>query len=127
MNIIKYSGLNKLTGDEQGILKKIINEEFLRVQRLLKEMTDLKIDVKTHDKGGKRKMYVIGIRAIAPTHVFRYNVNEADIKKSPYYDIATASHKAIDALEQEMKHKLKSSTQNWKKAGLKKGAGSKID
>ena len=119
-NIVKYSGLKQLTLEEQTVLRKIIEEEYPRVQRLVKNITDVTVDVKTHDKGGKRKMYLIYLKAVAPRHVFTIRAKENEIQKSKQWDIAAAAHKAIDALEQEMKHKLKSSTESWRKTDIKR-------
>ena len=119
-SIIKYSGLNTLNEEEQGTLKGIIEKEQERIKRLLKDITDLHVDVKTHDKGGKRKFYMIHIRAIAPTKNFAYTPKEGDVKKSDYWDITAASHKAIDALEHEIDHKMHTKVENWKKTGVKK-------
>lgn len=126
-NIIKYSGLNGLIEEDQITVKNIVEKEFPRIQRLLKNITDLYVDVKTHDKGGKRKLYIIHMRTVSPTKIFAYTPKEIDAKKSDYWDIASATHKAIEALENEIKHKLKSDTENWKKTGVKKVVKSRLN
>ena len=117
---VEYTGLKLLTEDEQGILRKIIEEEYPKLERFSKGMDTLEVDVKTHDKGGKRKLYLLNVKAVAGEKVYAIRATEKDIQKSPYWDIASATHKAMSHLSDELKHKLKEDIEPWRKKDAKK-------
>ncbi len=118
MSMIKYNGLDNLTTEEQSELKRIVEKEFPKTERLVKDVESLGVDIKTHDKGGKRKLYMIDLRLISAKKVFNIKAKEADIKKSAYWDIAAASHKAMESLQTEATHAMKSDD-SWNKKNTK--------
>ncbi|HZX12711.1 MAG TPA: hypothetical protein VFE88_04615 [Candidatus Nanoarchaeia archaeon] len=113
--IVMYAGLSKLDGEEQATVRRIVEGSVEEVRRLVKELGKLKVTVKTHHAAGKRKLYILFLAAETDKGVFTVAGSEADIKKSKYFDVATASHKAVEALKWEMKRKLKADMQPWKK------------
>ncbi len=115
-NIIKYSGLKDLDAEEQSILKNLIEKEYPRIQRLVKNVSDLIVNVKVSKKQ-TRKRYIISFRLEAPTRMF--SVKTKDTEMGGDWDITKATHKALNALYFEVKHRLKSDTGSWKKGGIK--------
>ncbi len=127
MTAIRYNGLDHLTDEEQYVLKKLVEKEFPKIERMMKNVDSVVVDVKTHDKGGKRKMYMLDVKVIAPKTVFSVKAKENTIKKSPYWDLAASAHHAMESLEAEVKHKLKADTVAWKKTDMKRGMRSKLN
>jgi len=116
-NIIKYSGLDGITEEEEEILKKIVENEYPKIQRQIKNISDLTIHIKTLKKMS-RKRFIISFRLEAP--MIRFNVKTKDTEKGGDWDIAKAAHQALNALNFEIKHRLKTDTESWKKGGIKR-------
>lgn len=115
-NIIKYSGLKNLDDEEQIILKSIVEKEYPKIQRLIKNVSDIIVNIKTMKKE-TRKRFIISMRLEAPTKIF--TIKSKDTEKGGDWDLAKATHKAVDALYFEVKHRLKSDTEPWKRGGIK--------
>lgn len=116
-NIIKYSGLDSLSKDEEKIIKTIVENEYPKIQRQIKNISDLTIHIKTLKKQS-RKRFIISFRLEAP--MIKFNVKTKDTEKGGDWDIAKATHQALNALNFEIKHRLKTDTASWKKGGIKK-------
>ncbi|MBS3152828.1 hypothetical protein J4230_05460 [Candidatus Woesearchaeota archaeon] len=115
-NIIKYSGLNDLSEEEKGTLKGIVEKEYPKIQRLIKNTCDLIVDVKILKKDS-RKRFSISMRLEAPGKI--YSVKNKDTEKGGDWNITKATHEETNALKFEIKHQLKTDTETWKKGGLK--------
>jgi len=100
-NIIKYIGLNDLNRDEASSIKQIIEKDYEKIHRLLKNnITDLSVHVKTYGDG-KVKKYSIHIRAEAPTRkLFSTEAFDRDIKRT--------MRKALTNIINEIKHNFDS-------------------
>ena len=116
-NIIKYSGLDALSKDEEKALKTIVENEYPKIQRQIKNISDLVVHIKTLKKLS-RKRFIISLRLEAP--MIRFNVKTKDTEKGGDWDIAKAVHQALNALNFEIKHRLKTDTESWKKGGIKR-------
>lgn len=119
-DIIKYKGLKQLTPQEQETLKTIITKKYPEIKRMIKNITDLKVNIKVHDKEGKRKRYQIFMQAIAPTIIFESKRKETYLKKLSDWDLARATHKAVNKLKKEIEHIMKTEKPAWKKTGIKR-------
>lgn len=115
-NIIKYSGLRDLSEEERVALKSIVEKEYPKIQRMIKNVSDLTIDIKTMKKD-TRKRYMLSCRLEAPT--IKFTVKTKDTEKGGDWDITKATHKALEALQFEIKHRLRTDTESWRKGGLK--------
>lgn len=100
-NIIKYIGLNDLNRDESDSVKQIIEKDYEKIHRLLKnELTDLSVHVKTYGDG-KVKKYSVHIKAEAPTRkLFSTETFDMDIKRT--------MRKAVNKIINEIKHNFES-------------------
>ena len=115
-NIIKYSGLKNLSDEEQSALKNIIEKEFPKIQRLMKNASDLNVNIKTLKKD-KRKRFIISMKLDAPGKIF--TVKNKDTERGGDWDLIKSTHKELDSLYFEIKHSLKTDTEPWKKGGIK--------
>ena len=99
MEEIQYRGVNDLIEKEKITLNKLAPEYYEKIQRALKNITSLQIDIKLYKKlGGKRK-YDIHVKAIAPTTIF--SASYAD------WDFAKTLHKVFKKIENEIMHKIR--------------------
>ncbi len=115
-NIIKYSGLKDLNEQEQDKLKNLVEKEFPRIQRLVKNSADLIVAVKTMKKNS-RKRFIISMRLEAPGKM--YSKKNKETERGGDWDIAKAVHQELDGLYFEIKHELKSDSPTWKRGGIK--------
>lgn len=99
MDDLQVIGMENLDEFEKGIINKLANEYYPKIQRAIKNMTSIVLHINAHSKGGKRKRYTIKIRAVAPTRVF-----ESSAEK---WDLATALHKAFEEILHEIEHRFK--------------------
>ncbi len=116
-NIIKYSGLNNLSEEEQSIVKTIVEKEYPKIQRVIKNISDLTINIKTMKKM-TRKRFMINFKLEAPG--IRFNAKTRDTERGGDWDLAKACHKALEGLQFEIKHRLKTDMENWKKGSIKR-------
>ncbi len=116
-DIIKYSGLKDLSSEEQSILKNIIEKEFPKIQRLLKNPADLMVHIKTLKKE-TRKRFLISMRLEMPGKIL--SNRNLETEKGGDWDLKKALHKEMKSLESEVKHHLRTDSETWKKGtGLK--------
>ena len=119
MDKLEYVGLDHLTTEEQRILKRIGSEELPKCERLVDNIEKLKVEVKTHDKGGKRKFFIINLQVVIGKKVFSLQGKEKDVKKSSSCDITSASHHVFDGLQAELKRKVRADAGIGKKPSVK--------
>jgi len=107
-NIIKYNGLNDLGELERYQLKNIVEKEYEEVHKLFSgSITDLCVHIKTIDKGGAAKKYILKIRAEAPTRIFAADVTDIDLNR--------AARKVIEKLKNEINNAFKPKEKWWGK------------
>lgn len=99
MEQLQITGLDSLNDFEKATLNKLANEYYPKIQRAIKNITSLVVHIKSESKGGKRKRYIVKIRAIAPTRVF-----ESSAEK---WDLAMALHKSFEEILHEIEHRFK--------------------
>ena len=116
-NIIKYSGLKNLNEEEQSILKSLVEKDYPRLERMVKNTCDLTVDINTSKKE-TRKRFMISLRLESPAQ--RFVVKTRDTEQWGDWDLTKATHKALDALYFEIKHRLKTDTSSWKKGSIKR-------
>ena len=99
MEKIQYRGVDNLKNEEKDTLNKLAPEYYDKIQRALKNVTSLQVDIKLYKKlGGKRK-YDVHVKAIAPTTIF--SASYAD------WDFARTLHKVFKKIENEIAHKIR--------------------
>ena len=99
MEEIQYRGVDGLNDDEKGTLNKLAPEYYEKIQRALKNVTSLQVDIKLYNKLGSKKKYDIHAKVIAPTKMF--STSYAD------WDFARTLHKVFKKMEREILHRLK--------------------
>lgn len=116
MASIRYIGLNNLKPDEKEILKTILEGESYRIERMLPDIKEMVIDIKTlkpEDK--KTRRHILNAKVISPLHTFMTKIGESDLKRSGSYDLTLACHIVMKTLAEEIRHKLKADMAPWKK------------
>ncbi len=114
---IKYSGLKALSGEEQSILKTIVEKEAPKIRRFVKNSSELSVNIKTLKKESKKR-FIISLRLETPNNMF--NTKTKDTERGGDWDLVKAAHKAMESLESELKHTLKTDSEQWKSGGIKR-------
>lgn len=100
---IDITGIENLTEEERGIADKLLNEYYSKIQRLVKNVLSLKVNIKEYDKNGKKVKYSINIEVIFSGKTMS--------SSSWDYDLARAIHKSMIKIENEIEHRFHSSEQ----------------
>lgn len=101
MGEIIYSGIKALNQEEFSRMKELLTIFNDRIEKSFD--SNLYVDIKTHDSNGKedkRRKYVINLRLDIAS-------SKRVVAESFDWDIAKATHKVIDGLSNELKHKIK--------------------
>ena len=110
MEPIQIVGMDKIENDiEKGIINKLANEYYKKIQRELKNITSITLHVKVHSKGGKAKKWDMRIKVVAPTRIFE--AQESD------WDLARSLHRVFRNVERQLQHKLRTDNQRPKSYG----------
>ncbi|MDD5133410.1 MAG: hypothetical protein PHD81_01165 [Candidatus Nanoarchaeia archaeon] len=104
-NIIRYSGLKDLNLQEQTILKNIAETEYERIHRMLSgNVMDLLLNVKVHEKGGKKKYSV---------HTKIVGASDVITSEAFGWDIKTVTRDSIIKLGNNIKKQFKEEGRKW--------------
>lgn len=98
MESIEIIDIKLLNGKEREIAKKLLNEYYSKIQRLIKTPLSLKVHIKEYEKEGRRKKYSINVEAMGAGKEF--NSSSWD------WDFARALHKSMTKIENEITHKF---------------------
>ncbi len=109
---ISYVGLKDLEEADQEIIMRLAEENFPKIQRLVKNKVELIIDVKRYHKEGHTAKWSIHVKASTPGHVF-------DSTKAADWDLARTMHKAFDDIKKQIAHRLHSDA-HYEKSFLKR-------
>ncbi len=93
-----------LNEKERIIAKKLFNEYYLKIQRLVKNSFSLKVHFKEHEKEGKRRKLSIHVEVITAGKVFT--------AKAFDWDLARMIHKVMNKTLNEIEHHYHASEQN---------------
>lgn len=85
-----------LNDKERIIAKKLFNEYYLKVQRLVKNSFSLKVHIKEHEKEGKKRKLSINAKVICSGKVFTANAFD--------WDLARTIHKVMNKILNEIEH-----------------------
>ena len=101
---IRYAGLNQLSISHQDSLQKFAEKYHEKIQRKIKKLTALRINIKMYDVEGARRKYVINVTTeFAGRNNFR--------SEAWHYNFPLAVQKAFKNLEFELDHKLHANQQ----------------
>ena len=119
---INYVGINVLNQGERARMKSIISKEYEKMNNLVApESLKLKVHVKTYDKEGKRKRYVLHMKAETPYGRINLDGSEADLRKHAHWDIAKATHKAMKFMDKQVKRNVNPDGHKWRHKFLRLG------
>lgn len=113
---IEYKDTSKLNQTEIETLHRI-TEEYSEKLSNTADIKEIVIDVKTHEKGGKRKRYDIGLH-VSDDKKFNTRVEDWDLEK--------VMHEAFKKILQEIEHKDRTEgkpSRNILKTGILKKIG----
>jgi len=100
MVLIKFAGLKKLTSSEEETLQEISNSYAEKIERKLKNVSEITVHVKEYEKEGGKKKYSLRVRCSAPTKAIIDGCDSDD------YDLARALHKSFEDIIQQISHKF---------------------
>jgi len=106
--MIQFKGLKALDARRKRIVEDICAKNLPKVRRSMKNMTDLIVHVKSHEKDGARAKFSIHLKAVAPTRLFTSS-------KATDWAIARATNKAFVDVLSRIKKGLKSDNQRPKR------------
>ena len=107
MEAIEVKNAEILTAQEKRVANKLLNEYYPRIQRQLKNMTSLKLNVKEYKREGKKRKYSMKLEVISPARKFESNSHD--------WDFARTLHIVLNKVMNEIEHSLHSSDQHPKK------------
>ena len=97
-SIISYVGLEGLEDDDKEAIMELTEKYFPKIQRLVKNIMELIVHIKRHDKEGHRTKWDTHVRLEAPGHVF-------DSTKASEWELNVSLHKAFQDVESQIQHR----------------------
>lgn len=97
-SIISYVGLDGVEEDDKEAIMEITEKYFPKIQRLVKNMMELVVHIKKHNKEGHRIKWDTRVRLEAPGHVF-------DSTKASEWELEASLHKSFQDVESQIQHR----------------------
>jgi hypothetical protein len=89
-------GLELLSDSEREILMKTLTEEYPKIQRQVKNLVKLKLQIKTYKKDGPKKKYSLNLSIETPNKVIK--------SSDANWNFAKVLHKVITQAKTEIEH-----------------------
>ncbi|MEM4246820.1 MAG: hypothetical protein QXR48_04135 [Candidatus Woesearchaeota archaeon] len=102
--LIQFVGVNELDAEQQALVSKLSTENFEKFTRLLKNIEQMTVHIKSYEQEGQRKKFSLHVRLKAPTMAI------IESCKSHDFDLARALHKAFDDIRAQIEHKFHTGT-----------------
>ena len=99
--VIQFIGVSDLSAEEQATINTLTTENYEKIKRDLKNITNMTIHVKCYEKEGGRKKYSMHVKVVAPTKEF--NSSHADD-----WELPRALHKAFNDIRSQIQHRVHS-------------------
>jgi|SRR3989344_9332897 len=115
---ISFTGIKVLNDAEKTKLRSIINKELMKLDHIEGDLK-LQVYVKTFDTGGRRKRYVLHMKAITPYGMVVLDPSEKGETKRADWNIAEATHKAMAFLDKEIKKTVNPEAHGWREKFLR--------
>jgi len=96
-------GLEKLDENERNLLIKILTENYIKIQRKVKNDVKFKVQIKTYKNDGPKKKYSVNFTAVTPMKSFK--ASEAD------WEFPKVMHNIINKILTEVEHEFRASEQ----------------
>ncbi len=97
---IQFVGVSKLEPEEQMLISKLSTENYQKIKRMLKNVTNMTVHVKCYDKEGSKKKFSLHVRVAIPT------MKVIESCKSHDFDLARALHKAFNDIRTQISHRF---------------------
>jgi len=97
--VIQFVGVNCLSAEEQEVIQRLTTENYEKIKRDLRNITNMTVHVKCYEKEGNRKKYSMHVKVIAPTKEF--NSSKADD-----WELPRALHKAFNDIRSQIQHRM---------------------
>jgi len=101
--IIQFVGVHDLEPMEQETVQTLATENYQKIKRQLKNLTDMKVHVKTYKKEGDKKKYSIHILIAYPGKVI-------ESCRAHDFELPRALHKAFNDVKEQINHTFHSDT-----------------
>ena len=101
--IIQFIGVHDLEPMEQETVQTLTTENYPKIKRALKNITNLKVHVKTYKKEGEQKKFSLHVQAIYPGGTIESN-------RAHDFELPRAIHKAFNDITEQIHHKLHTDT-----------------
>ncbi|MBW3005129.1 hypothetical protein KY310_04825 [Candidatus Woesearchaeota archaeon] len=101
--IIQFIGVSDLEPMEQEAVQRLTTESYGKIKRDLKNITSLKVHVKTYKKEGEQKKFSLHVQAVYPGGTISSN-------KAHDFELPRAIHKAFNDIKEQIHHKLHTDT-----------------
>ena len=101
--IIQFIGLKELEPMEQETVQRLTTENYQKIKRDLKNITSLKVHIKTYKKEGEQKKFSIHLMAAFPGKAIESNMSHD-------FELPRALHKAFNDIREQIHHKLHTDT-----------------
>ena len=98
MEQIEIIGIKELDDKEIKTVNRLAREYYGKIQRAIKNITSLVIDVKSYEKTGNRKKYSVSLKVVAPTRTFD--------SKAAEWKLAKALHIVFNKVERMIEHRF---------------------
>ncbi len=102
--MIQFVGVNELNAEEQELVSRLSTESYEKFTRILKNIEQMVVHIKTYENEGQKKKFALHIRVKAPTSAI------IESCKSHDFDLARALHKAFDDIRVQIEHKFHTGT-----------------
>lgn len=102
--LIQFIGVSELQPEQQELVSRLSTESFEKFTRLLKNIEQMVVHVKSYESEGGKKKFSLHVRLKAPTSAI------IESCKSHDFDLARALHRAFDDIRTQIEHKFHTGT-----------------
>lgn len=98
--MIQFVGVNELAPEEQELVSRLSTENYEKFTRLVKNIEQMVVHIKTYENEGQKKKFALHIRIKVPTMAIFESCKSHD------FDLARALHKSFDDIKTQIEHKF---------------------
>ncbi len=103
MESIQILGIKELAEPDQEMVKKLCDEYYEKITRIIKKDANIKVHIKTFEKEGARQRYELSITLDYPARRFEAN----KLTEQETWDLASVIHAGFKDLIHELQHHFK--------------------
>jgi len=107
IKLIQGSGIKEFGEKETQLVNRLLNEYYVRIQRMLKNLVSFEFNIKKYEKVGKdSKVKKASVHCKVDSAAGVFEADYAD------WDLARCVHKVMNKIINEIEHKFHSSDQH---------------